>query len=95
MVVAEALTSNVDRTRRCHTPIAFGSSRTRRAELLVREAVDPHRRLDVLVKNVGGVRLRLNGFLEITDADFEGSLQPNFLRRSPCDARRGMSGQRN
>jgi len=29
--------------------------------------------------NVGGVRLRVDGFLATTDADFEASLQLNFF----------------
>jgi NAD(P)-dependent dehydrogenase (short-subunit alcohol dehydrogenase family) len=33
----------------------------------------------VLVNNVGAVHLRLDGFLATTDADFESSLQLNFL----------------
>jgi short-subunit dehydrogenase len=33
----------------------------------------------VLVTNVGGVRLRLDGFLEISDADLETSLQLNLF----------------
>ena len=35
--------------------------------------------LDVLVNNVGGVHLRLNGFLSTTDADFQASLELNFF----------------
>jgi NAD(P)-dependent dehydrogenase (short-subunit alcohol dehydrogenase family) len=46
---------------------------------LVREAVDRHGRVDVLVNNVGGVQLRLNGFLEVSDDDFERSFQLNFF----------------
>jgi NAD(P)-dependent dehydrogenase (short-subunit alcohol dehydrogenase family) len=46
---------------------------------LVREAVDGHGRIDVLVNNVGGVQLRLNGFLEVSDDDFERSFQLNFF----------------
>jgi NAD(P)-dependent dehydrogenase (short-subunit alcohol dehydrogenase family) len=49
------------------------------SERLVREAVDRHGRVDVLVNNVGGVRLRLNGFLDLSDDDFERSLQLNFF----------------
>ena len=48
-------------------------------ERLVREAVDRHGRVDVLVNNVGGVQLRLDGFLSVTDEDFERSLQLNFF----------------
>jgi NAD(P)-dependent dehydrogenase (short-subunit alcohol dehydrogenase family) len=49
------------------------------SEQLVAEAVALHGRVDVLVNNVDGVKLRLDGFLQITDADFEQSLQLNFF----------------
>ena len=48
-------------------------------ESLVAAAVERHGRLDVLVNNVGGVKLRVDGFLATTDADFEASLQLNFF----------------
>jgi len=48
------------------------------APRLVDEAIRRYGRVDVLVNNVGGVQLRLNGFLEVSDADFERSLQLNF-----------------
>src|SRR5215207_3998512 len=48
-------------------------------ESLVDDAVERHGRLDVLVNNVGGVRLRIDGFLSTSDADFEASLQLNFF----------------
>jgi NAD(P)-dependent dehydrogenase (short-subunit alcohol dehydrogenase family) len=41
--------------------------------------VQRHGRVDVLVNNVGAVRTRLDGFLSLTDADFEASLQLNFF----------------
>jgi NAD(P)-dependent dehydrogenase (short-subunit alcohol dehydrogenase family) len=46
---------------------------------LVREAVDRYGRIDVLVNNVGGVKLRLSGFLEISDDDFQRSMELNFF----------------
>ncbi len=46
---------------------------------LVQEAVKRHGGIDVLVNNVGGVKLRLGGFLEVSDDDFEASLQLNFF----------------
>jgi NAD(P)-dependent dehydrogenase (short-subunit alcohol dehydrogenase family) len=49
------------------------------SERLVAEAVDRHGRVDVLVNNVGGVKLRVDGFLSVTDDDFERSLQLNFF----------------
>jgi NAD(P)-dependent dehydrogenase (short-subunit alcohol dehydrogenase family) len=48
-------------------------------ERLVGEAVERHGRVDVLVNNVGRVQPRLDGFLAVTDADFEASLQLNFF----------------
>jgi NAD(P)-dependent dehydrogenase (short-subunit alcohol dehydrogenase family) len=46
---------------------------------LVAEAIERHGRIDVLVNNVGGVHLRLDGFLSTTDADFQASLELNFF----------------
>ena len=47
--------------------------------LLVQRALDEHGRVDVLVNNVGAVRLRLTGFLDVSDDDFLWSMQMNFL----------------
>jgi NAD(P)-dependent dehydrogenase (short-subunit alcohol dehydrogenase family) len=49
------------------------------SERLVGNALERHGRIDVLVNNVGGVRLRLDGFLRTSDADFEASMQLNFF----------------
>ena len=49
------------------------------SERLIDETVERHGRIDVLVNNVGGVKLRLNGFPEVSDDDFERSLQLNFF----------------
>jgi NAD(P)-dependent dehydrogenase (short-subunit alcohol dehydrogenase family) len=46
---------------------------------LIDHAVEQHGRLDVLVNNVGGVQLRLDGFLQVGDADFQASLELNFF----------------
>ena len=46
---------------------------------LIERAVDEHGRVDVLVNNVGGVRLRLEGFLGTSDDEFEWSMQLNFF----------------
>jgi NAD(P)-dependent dehydrogenase (short-subunit alcohol dehydrogenase family) len=49
------------------------------SERLVGHAIERHGRIDVLVNNVGGVQLRLGGFLQTSDADFEASMQLNFF----------------
>src|SRR5262245_30133431 len=46
---------------------------------LVNHAIDRHGRVDILVNNVGAAHVRLAGFLSLTDADFEQSLQLNFF----------------
>ncbi len=46
---------------------------------LVQRAIDEHGRVDVLVNNVGAVRLRLQGFLGTSDEEFEWSMQMNFF----------------
>jgi NAD(P)-dependent dehydrogenase (short-subunit alcohol dehydrogenase family) len=61
------------------TPIAVDLAEPGGAERLVGDAVERHGRVDILVNNVGGVRLRLDGFLQVSDADFERSLQLNFF----------------
>jgi NAD(P)-dependent dehydrogenase (short-subunit alcohol dehydrogenase family) len=48
-------------------------------EELVGYAVGELGRVDVLVNNVGAVHVRLDGFLSLTDEDFEASLQVNFF----------------
>ena len=46
---------------------------------LMQRAIEDHGRVDVLVNNMGGVRLRLDGFLALTDADFQWALDMNFF----------------
>ena len=47
--------------------------------LLVQKAIDEHGRLDVLVNNVGAVRIRVDGFLATSDEEFEWALQTDFF----------------
>src|SRR3954452_1177880 len=47
--------------------------------LLVQRGLDDHGRVDVLVNNVRGVRLRLDGFLGTGDEEFEWAMQMNFF----------------
>ena len=46
---------------------------------LVERAIDEHGRVDVLVNNIGAVRLRLEGFLGTSDEEFEWAMQMNFF----------------
>jgi NAD(P)-dependent dehydrogenase (short-subunit alcohol dehydrogenase family) len=48
-------------------------------ERLVHRAIDEHGRLDVLVNNVGAVRIRVDGFLATADEEFEWALRVNFF----------------
>ena len=46
---------------------------------LVQRAIDEHGRLDVLVNNVGAVRIRVDGFLATSDEEFEWAMKINFF----------------
>jgi NAD(P)-dependent dehydrogenase (short-subunit alcohol dehydrogenase family) len=61
------------------TPVAADLTDVGAAGALVRRAMDDHGRLDVLVNNVGAVRLRLDGFLALGDEDFQWALDTNFF----------------
>jgi NAD(P)-dependent dehydrogenase (short-subunit alcohol dehydrogenase family) len=47
--------------------------------MLVQRAVDEHGRVDVLVNNVGAIRLRLGGFIDTPDDEFDWALRMNFF----------------
>ena len=47
--------------------------------VLVQHALDEHGRVDVLVNNVGAVRIRLQGFLGTSDEEFEWAMRMNFF----------------
>jgi NAD(P)-dependent dehydrogenase (short-subunit alcohol dehydrogenase family) len=61
------------------TPVTVDLADPNGPERLVAHAVDELGRVDVLVNNVGAAHVRLDGFLSMSDADFEASLQLNFL----------------
>ena len=60
------------------TPVAVDLSTPEGPAELVRQAVQKYDRVDVLVNNVGAVRLRLEGFLGTSDAEFEWGMNLNF-----------------
>jgi NAD(P)-dependent dehydrogenase (short-subunit alcohol dehydrogenase family) len=61
------------------TPVAVDLATPDGPARLVRRALDEHGRIDVLVNNVGAVRLRLDGFLGTDDSEFEWAMQMNFF----------------
>jgi NAD(P)-dependent dehydrogenase (short-subunit alcohol dehydrogenase family) len=78
-VVAGALTTESMEGLERVDPVAVDLVEPGGSERLAAEAIDRYGRIDVLVNNVGGVKLRIEGFLSVTDADFEHSLQLNFF----------------
>jgi len=46
---------------------------------LIEAALAEHDRIDVLVNNMGAVRLRLNGFLATSDEEFDWAMNMNFF----------------
>jgi NAD(P)-dependent dehydrogenase (short-subunit alcohol dehydrogenase family) len=46
---------------------------------LIQHAIEVHGQLDVLVNNVGAVRIRTEGFLGTSDEDFAWAMQMNFF----------------
>jgi NAD(P)-dependent dehydrogenase (short-subunit alcohol dehydrogenase family) len=61
------------------TPVAADLTDAAAAADLVAAALEAHGRVDVLVNNVGAVRLRLDGFLALTDEDFAWAMELNFF----------------
>jgi NAD(P)-dependent dehydrogenase (short-subunit alcohol dehydrogenase family) len=61
------------------TPIAVDLAAPDGPGQLIQRAVADHGRIDVLVKNVGAVRMRLEGFLATSDEDFAWAMQMNFF----------------
>lgn len=61
------------------TPIAVDLRAADGPGRLVAAAVEAHGRLDVLVNNVGAVRLRLDGFLGTSDEEFAWAMEMNFF----------------
>jgi NAD(P)-dependent dehydrogenase (short-subunit alcohol dehydrogenase family) len=60
-------------------PVSVDLSTAEGPAELIAAAVTTYGGIDILVNNVGGVRPRLHGFVEITDADWEWTLTINFL----------------
>jgi NAD(P)-dependent dehydrogenase (short-subunit alcohol dehydrogenase family) len=61
------------------TPVGVDLSAADGPARLIGRAIDEHGRIDVLVNNVGAIRMRLDGFFGTTDDDFEWAMQMNFF----------------
>jgi NAD(P)-dependent dehydrogenase (short-subunit alcohol dehydrogenase family) len=61
------------------SPVAVDLSPQEGPARLVRLAIEEHGRLDVLVNNVGAVRMRTQGFFGTSDEDFAWAMEMNFF----------------
>jgi NAD(P)-dependent dehydrogenase (short-subunit alcohol dehydrogenase family) len=60
------------------TPVAVDLTAADGPAQLIRRATEEHGRVDVLVNNVGAVRMRTEGFFGTSDEDFAWAMQMNF-----------------
>jgi NAD(P)-dependent dehydrogenase (short-subunit alcohol dehydrogenase family) len=60
------------------TPVAVDLATPEGPAELVKQAVAKHGRLDILVNNVGAVKIRFEGFLGTSDEDFAWAMNMNF-----------------
>jgi NAD(P)-dependent dehydrogenase (short-subunit alcohol dehydrogenase family) len=79
LVVAGARTTDSLQGLERVTAVALDLAAPAAPARLVERALEKHGRVDVLVNNVGAVRLRLEGFLGSSDEEFEWSMQLNFF----------------
>ncbi len=61
------------------TPVMVDLSSADGPAQLIRQATDEYGQVDVLVNNVGAVRMRTEGFLGTSDEDFAWAMQMNFF----------------
>src|SRR5580700_9459473 len=78
-VVAGSLTTGSVDGLKGVTPVAVALSVPDGPAELVRRAIEEHGQVDVLVNNVGAVRMRTQGFLGTSDEDFAWAMQMNFF----------------
>jgi NAD(P)-dependent dehydrogenase (short-subunit alcohol dehydrogenase family) len=79
LVVAGARTTDTLEGLERVTPVAVDLGGPDGPGELVGRAISDHGRIDVLVNNVGAAHVRLDGFLSLTDDDFQRSLDLNFF----------------
>jgi NAD(P)-dependent dehydrogenase (short-subunit alcohol dehydrogenase family) len=78
-VVAGSLTTDTLDGLKGVTPIAVDLTAPDGPAQLIRHATEQHGRIDVLVNNVGAVRMRTGGFFGTSDEDFAWAMQMNFF----------------
>jgi NAD(P)-dependent dehydrogenase (short-subunit alcohol dehydrogenase family) len=78
-VVAGSLTTDTLDGCKGVTPVAVDLAAPDGPAELIRRAIEEHGRLDVLVNNVGAVRMRPEGFFGTSDEDFAWAMQMNFF----------------
>jgi NAD(P)-dependent dehydrogenase (short-subunit alcohol dehydrogenase family) len=78
-VVAGSLTTDTLNGLKGVSPVAVDLSAPDGPARLIQHATDEHGRLDVLVNNVGAVRMRTQGFFGTSDEDFAWAMQMNFF----------------
>jgi NAD(P)-dependent dehydrogenase (short-subunit alcohol dehydrogenase family) len=61
------------------TAVALDLSDRNAPAELVQRTLDKYGRVDVLINNVGGLRVRLGGFLDTPDEEFQWALDMNFF----------------
>jgi NAD(P)-dependent dehydrogenase (short-subunit alcohol dehydrogenase family) len=78
-VVAGSLTTDTLDGLKGVTPVAVDLTAPDGPAQLIRHAAEEHGRVDVLVNNVGAVRMRTGGLFGTTDEDFAWAMQMNFF----------------
>jgi NAD(P)-dependent dehydrogenase (short-subunit alcohol dehydrogenase family) len=78
-VVAGSLTTDTLDGLKGVTPVAVDLTAPDGPAQLIRCATEQHGRIDVLVNNVGAVRMRTEGFFGTSDEDFAWAMQMNFF----------------
>ena len=78
-VVAGSLTTDTLDGLKGVTPVAVDLTAPDGPAQLIRRATEQHSRIDVLVNNVGAVRMRTEGFFGTSDEDFAWAMQMNFF----------------
>ena len=78
-VIAGSLTTDSLDGLKGVTPVAVDLATPGGPGQLMQRAIDEHGQVDVLVNNVGAVRMRTEGFLGTSDDDFAWAIQMNFF----------------